>query len=163
MPGFVPVNSYVTESGGGKMRVHLMGSTVHPIHHHPSPEAFRLASMKSASVIRSFSRLFLTDKLEFSYIVILSASEESICESIYYRSFTSFRMTGQLRFIVLSIPNHQGQKHARERLILLLRYISRGAIPASCPRCERSLSSYRQNASLRSQSAPSTYFRQRGL
>ena len=67
MPGFVPVISYVTESGGGKMRVHLMGSTVHPIHHHPSPEAFRLASMKSASVIRSFSRLFLTDKLEFTF------------------------------------------------------------------------------------------------
>ena len=34
-----------------------------------------------------------TVKCEFSFIVILSASEESICESIYYRFFTSFRMT----------------------------------------------------------------------
>ena len=37
--------------------------------------------------------LFYADKIELNNSVILSASEESICESIYYRFFTSFRMT----------------------------------------------------------------------
>lgn len=40
-----------------------------------------------------------TDKFEFSHIVILSASEESICQSAYCRSFNSFRITKQSRFI----------------------------------------------------------------
>ena len=48
--------------------------------------------IKKAENIFSFY-LDFNWECEFSFIVILSASEESICESIYYRFFTSFRMT----------------------------------------------------------------------
>ncbi len=49
-------------------------------------------------------------EFEFIHIVILSASEESICQSAYCRSFNSFRITRQFRFIGVNIRQSAEKK-----------------------------------------------------